>query len=65
MVFFISARVLTYINHRYIRSNIPLDDLERRSRYPLVDPLGKPLLVVPNKLAIRELRPNGQENILI
>jgi hypothetical protein len=26
---------------RYIRSHIPLDDLERRARYPAVDSLGR------------------------
>jgi hypothetical protein len=25
---------------RYIRSHIPLDDLERRARYPVVDEFG-------------------------
>ena len=26
---------------RYIRSNIPLDELELRARYPPVDPMGR------------------------
>jgi choline-sulfatase len=35
---------------RYIRSNIPLDDLERRARYPAVDEHGR--IVSPAKLPI-------------
>lgn len=34
---------------RYIRSNVPLDDLERRARYPPVDAMGRPLLPKPGK----------------
>jgi hypothetical protein len=30
--------------YRYIRSTMPLDDLELRARYPPVDALGKPLV---------------------
>lgn len=31
---------LQLTKYRYIRSTIPLDDLERRARYPIVDTLG-------------------------
>jgi Choline sulfatase enzyme C terminal len=30
-------------SYRYIRSTMPLDDLELRARYPPVDEMGRPL----------------------
>ncbi|KAF2404263.1 choline-sulfatase [Trichodelitschia bisporula] len=38
-------------SQKYIRSNIPLDDLERRARYPTVDALGN---------ALATMHPHGQ-----
>lgn len=35
-----SLRRANAIRRRYIRSTIPLDDLERRARYPFVDANG-------------------------
>ena len=35
------ARIQLKCFRRYIRSQIPLDDLERRARFPIVDYLGR------------------------
>jgi hypothetical protein len=42
--------IIDLTNLRYIRSNIPLDDLELRARYPPVDVMGK---------VIRTVHPHG------
>ncbi len=34
-------RDLVLTQNRYIRSHIPLDDLERRARFPAVDEFGR------------------------